>query len=62
MEWPKTEGERNRMAMLTEADVRYIRSRAESGEKQKDIARELGVDPSTVSKILRRERWGHVTK
>ena len=60
--WPNTQGERNPMATLTEADVERIRSLAEAGKKQKDIARALGITQPTVSKILRRGRWGHVTK
>jgi len=60
--WPNTQGERNPNARLTETDVRRIRSRAASGTPHKDIAREFGVAQSTVSKIVRRGLWGHVTK
>jgi DNA-binding MarR family transcriptional regulator len=60
--WPNSRGERNPMATLTETDVRRVRALAESGVKQSDIARDLGVTQPTVSKILRGGRWGHVTK
>ena len=60
--WRSTRGERNPMATLTEADVCYIRSLAAAGKKQADIAGELGVAQSTVSKILHGGRWGHVKR
>lgn len=37
---------------LTDADVRVIRDRVNSGEMKVTVARDFGVDPSTVSKIV----------
>jgi len=45
---------------LTEADVREIRALAERGILQSQIARQFGLSPSTVDRIVRRERWKHI--
>ncbi len=47
-----TRGERNGMAKLTATDVAEIRRRLAT-EKQADVARELGIDSSTMSLIAR---------
>lgn len=60
--WPNTAGERNPRARLTVADVQLIRSLADSGMMKKDIAKQFGIAAATVSRIVRRQRWGHVTK
>lgn len=54
-----TRGSRQRMAKLTDADVRAIRMRyAAGGVTQKDLAREFGVMRQTVSKVVTRFSWG----
>jgi len=44
---------------LTEHDIREIRRRVASGERQIDVARELGIDTGTMSKIINRKlfKW-----
>lgn len=54
-------GERNVMAKLTEDDVREIRHLVASGMMQKDVAPMFGVGRMTISRVVRRELWGHVT-
>ena len=56
-----TRGERNARSKLTESEVREIRSRAAHGEDQASIAGAMGVCPSSISLIVRRKRWAHVT-
>lgn len=51
-------GERNGQAELTVTDVRQIRVLADSGMSQLSIAKRYGIDPSHVSDIKRRKRWG----
>lgn len=53
-------GQANGNADLTEEQVCDIRRRAAAGEPQRSIADSLGIQQSTVSKIVRRERWGWV--
>lgn len=53
-------GEQTTMAKLTEADVVEIRRRHANGAKQKHLAREYGVRPGTIHKIVHRQRWQHV--
>lgn len=52
-------GERASQAKLTADDVREIRRRAGS-ETQRAIADDFGVDPSTISNVVRRKTWGHI--
>jgi hypothetical protein len=54
-------GERQISAKLKEWQVRTIRNRAASGETQTALAREFGVAHATVSRIVRRVAWGHVS-
>lgn len=54
-------GELHCHAKLTESDVREIRSRVAAGEPQLRLAREKNVGPAAIFKIVRRERWKHVT-
>lgn len=54
-------GEANGHAKLSEADVREVLRRLAAGERQKDCARDLGVDPSLISHIKRGAHWAHVT-
>lgn len=53
-------GERCYKAKLTNADVLQIRSRAASGEKLADIARDFPIFVTGISKIVRRETWKHI--
>ena len=50
-------GEANGKAKLTEAQVRDIKARQASGERQADLAREYGVSRPTISNIIRGKRW-----
>lgn len=54
-------GEKHGRAKLTEADVRMIR-RLSGALKQKEIGARFGIAQATVSKIVRREKWSHVTR
>lgn len=50
-------GEKNGRAVLTEKDVRHIRSTLGSNEM---LARTYGVDPSTIKQIRTHQTWKHV--
>lgn len=57
--WPR--GERHGRAVLTETDVRVIRTRHMAGNVTfAALATEFGVNESTVSRIVQRRRWRHV--
>ena len=51
-------GERHNMAKLSAEQVQAIRSR--TGQTQKEIAREFGVDRAHVSFIRNRKTWKHI--
>ena len=53
-------GERHPSAKLTENDVRKIRLRLQSGEKQKSIAQNFNVCRSNISYIFCKKSWSHV--
>lgn len=53
-------GERTHNSTLTDDAVRAIRRRVADGETQRSLAEEFGVHSATISKIVHRERWGHV--
>ena len=53
-------GEKRPLAKLTEYDVIQIRRRHAEGESQKSLAREYGVDPSTIKQVRLRRAWTHV--
>jgi hypothetical protein len=56
-----TQGERQWLAKLTEADVRAIRLTYASGSVAiNQIAREHGVGRSTIQAIVHRRTWKHV--
>lgn len=55
-------GEACGKAKLTEDDVRAIRARRAAGEQLKSIAPDFGVSLSTVSLIVRRIYWRHVSE
>lgn len=50
-------GSRNARSRLTEEQVRQIRS---SSERMSDLARRYGVSHTTISAIVRGNRWTHV--
>lgn len=47
-------------AKLTEADVRVIKRRLAAGDRQQDIADDLGVSKSAIGWIARGQTWAHV--
>jgi hypothetical protein len=51
------QGERNGHARLTAEDIRAIRA---SPERNRDLARRYGVDPSHISHIKRGDNWRHL--
>lgn len=53
-------GEGNPHAKLTEQSVREIRKLAGTGESFASISRLYGVGPTQVSRIVGRQRWGHI--
>ena len=54
-------GESIGTSKLTEADVLEIRQRWEWDDvTQRDLAAQFGVYPGHISRIVNRERWGHV--
>lgn len=57
-------GAANGHAKLTEADVMVIRATHISGSSthsHRALARQFGVRHAVIGKIIRRERWGHVS-
>lgn len=52
-----TAGERSWTAKLTEGEVIDIRRRVSAGERQKELAREYGVDASSISSIVHGRTW-----
>lgn len=52
-----TAGERSWTAKLQERDVLIIRKRVAAGERQKDLAREFGVDASSISSVIHGRTW-----
>ena len=53
-------GSKHPQAILTEADVVRIRSLITAGGKQRDIAKEFGVNHRTISMINTHQIWRHV--
>lgn len=45
---------------LTDEDVRSIRRRVAKGESRASLARELGLDKTTIGLMVSRKTWGHV--
>jgi hypothetical protein len=56
-----TRGERNAHARLTTPEVRDIRRLVRSGISQRRVAAQFNVHFGTVSDIIRRRRWAHVS-
>ena len=54
-------GEKHGLAKLTDAIVRNIRMATKAGTTQMSIARQLGVDQSTISDVVRRKHWKHIS-
>lgn len=55
------QGERNHKAKITASDVREIRRRWQGRESsQSKMAREFGLTPAVVSKIVHRDTWKHI--
>lgn len=54
-------GEQHHKTTLTEDVVRYIRAAVASGVRQAEICKELGLSRGSVSLIVLRQRWAHVT-
>ena len=54
-------GEQNGRALLNEDQVRAIREEyARKGVSQRALAERFGVKQTTISGIVRREKWAHV--
>jgi len=53
-------GEQHTQAKLTEVDVSQIKRRLASGDKQKEIARDYGIDATVISRIKTRKIWKDV--
>lgn len=54
-------GEANIQAKLTAADVVAIRVRyAQGGVSQTALAREFGVSPTSIGRVVRKDLWSHV--
>ena len=59
--WRHMHGERHTGAVLRDEDVRHIRERWRSGERQKHIAEDMGLDKVTVWAVVHEKTWRHVT-
>lgn len=55
-------GERNGLAKLAEGDIAEIRRLYDAGETQKALGRRYGVSHQTIGKVVRSERWAHITE
>ncbi len=53
-------GEINGNAKLNECQVVWVRSQAEIGVSQEDLAKAVGITQANISKIVRRETWKHL--
>ena|SRR5438132_2896018 len=59
---PKLQGERRPTARLTEQAVRNIRHRYAAGDvSQLALATEYGIGQTTISNVLRRKKWSHIS-
>lgn len=57
---PGMPGVKHPNARLTDDAVREIRKRCSAGEKQRDVASDLGITQAAVSLVVRRINWSHV--
>ena len=53
-------GEMRYNAKLTEEKVREARARRAAGEQVKDIAKDMGVHRTVISRVLNGRMWTHV--
>lgn len=53
-------GEADGMAKLTNEAVSYIRSSVAAGDAKAQLARELGVSPSTIARAASGQTWSHI--
>lgn len=53
-------GEDNKNSILTNEIVRDIRKRFAEGQRQIDIAKELGYNKTMINQIVRNKSWKHV--
>lgn len=53
-------GERSHFAKLTNAGIAEVRRLYSEGETYSEIARQLGIHRSTVTKAVKRITWAHV--
>lgn len=53
-------GEMSGMSKLTEHDVKMAKAMHDSGKSYRSIAKEIGVDPITISRAVRGITWSHV--
>lgn len=56
----RARGEVNGGAKITEADVRALRAHYRTGATQVTLGAMFGLSQTQVSRIVRRETWGHV--
>jgi predicted transcriptional regulator len=54
-------GEKNGQAVLTPSDVHEAMARHQTGEDCSTIAQRLRVNPKTIKRIIRGEKWNHIT-
>ena len=57
---PVFKGSRNGRSKLTEEQVLSIRQRVKSGEIQRRIAQEYGLNPFTIWSLVHRNTWKHI--
>ena len=53
-------GEADGMAKLTNESVSYIRSSVAAGAAKAQLAREIGVSPSTIARAANGQTWSHI--
>lgn len=53
-------GSGNGRAVLNDSKVRQIRKLYESGSKQVQLAREFGINQTSISRVILRQTWGHI--
>lgn len=54
-------GSKNHNSVLLEKNIRDIRKEFHEGTGCLELSRKYGVSQSTISRIIRRVTWGHVT-
>jgi Mor family transcriptional regulator len=53
-------GSEHHKAKLNEDDIVKIREKHQEGAKQKDLAKEYGVNKTSIHHIVTRKSWRHV--